>query len=71
MIDISEIIDNIEKDGEDVTDVEVNEWEWKSYHKINVKQNMGNGRHYRNIKIVIILKIRWYNLPNVWRLKIT
>ena len=30
------------KDDEVITDEEINEWKWKSYHKIDVKQNMGN-----------------------------
>ena len=32
------------KDDEIITNKEIDEWEWKSYHKIDVKQNMGNGR---------------------------
>ena len=32
----------IEKYDEVVTDKEIDEWKWQSYHKIDVKQNMGN-----------------------------
>ena len=32
------------KDDEEITNEEIDEWEWKSYHEIDVKQNMGNGR---------------------------
>ena len=55
----------VEENNEVITNVEINEWEWKSYHKIDVKQNMGNGRHIENIEIngVIMLKIWRYNLP--------
>ena len=33
----------IEDDDEIITNKEIDEWKWKSYHKIDVKQNMGNG----------------------------
>ena len=33
------------EDDKIVTDKEIDEWKWKSYHKIDVKQNMGDGRH--------------------------
>ena len=33
----------IEEDDEIITNKEIDEWKWKSYHKIEVKQNMGNG----------------------------
>ena len=33
----------IEEDDEIITNEEINEWKWKSYHKVDVKQNMGNG----------------------------
>ena len=33
----------IEEDDEIITNKEIDEWKWKSYHKIDVKQNMGNG----------------------------
>ena len=42
MKDISEITEPINNDGEKITDKEVDKWQWKSYHKIYVKQNMGN-----------------------------
>ena len=32
------------KDDEIITNKEIDEWEWKSYHKIDVKQNIVNGR---------------------------
>ena len=41
---IPEINIGIEEDNEKITDEEIDEWEWKSYHKIDVKQNMGNER---------------------------
>ena len=28
---------------------EINNWKWKSYHEIDVKQNMGNGRYIHKI----------------------
>ena len=31
----------IEDDDEIITNKEIDEWKWKSYHKIDVKQNMG------------------------------
>ena len=39
----------VEENNEVITNVEINEWEWKSYHKIDVKQNMGNGRYIHKI----------------------
>ena len=35
----------IEEDDEIIKNKEIDEWKWKSYHKIDVKQNMGDGRH--------------------------
>ena len=32
------------KDDKVITDEEIDEWEWKSYHEIDVEQNMGNER---------------------------
>ena len=32
-----------------ITDEEINNWKWKSYHEIDVKQNMGNGRYIHKI----------------------
>ena len=32
------------KDDEIITDKEIDEWKWKSDHKIDVESNMGNGR---------------------------
>ena len=29
----------------EIKNIEIDEWEWKSYHEINVEQNMGNGRY--------------------------
>ena len=40
------------EDNEEVTNKEMDEWEWQSYHKIDVKQNMGNGgNHNENNQI--------------------
>ena len=33
------------EDDKKVTDKEIYEWKWKSYHKIDVKQNMEDGRN--------------------------
>ena len=33
------------EDDKKVTDKEIDEWKWKSYHKIDVKQNMEDGRN--------------------------
>ena len=56
------------KDNEIIIDEEIDEWEWKwkSYHKIDVKQNMGYRGFQHNlteINVMLILKIWWYNLP--------
>ena len=32
------------KDDEIIIDKEIDEWKWKSDHKIDVELNMGNGR---------------------------
>ena len=46
------------KDNEIITDEEIDEWEWKSYHKIDVKQiwEMGD-LPMKIIKLIIMLKI--------------
>ena len=36
---------DVKEDNEVVADEEINNWKWKSYHEIDVKQNMGNGRY--------------------------
>ena len=36
---------SVEHYCEEIIDIKIYEWEWKSYHKINVKQNMGNERY--------------------------
>ena len=54
------------EDNEEVTNKEMDEWEWQSYHKIDVKQNMGYRGFQHNlteINVMLILKIWWYNLP--------
>ena len=38
----------IEEDNEIIKNEEIDEWKWKSYHKIDVKQNMGNRRIQHN-----------------------
>ena len=40
--DVCEIIVLINNDGENITDKEIDEWQWNKYHKIDVKQNIGN-----------------------------
>ena len=40
---------DVKEDDEIVTDEEINNWKWKSYHEIDVKQNMGNGRYIHKI----------------------
>ena len=37
------------EDDEVVADEEINNWKWKSYHEIDVKQNMGYGRYIHKI----------------------
>ena len=39
----------VKENNEVVTDEEINNWKWKSYHEIDVKQNMGNGRYIHKI----------------------
>ena len=36
---------DVKEDDEVIADGEINNWKWKSYHEIDVKQNMGNGRY--------------------------
>ena len=36
---------SVEHYYEEIIDIKIDEWEWKSCHKINVKQNMGNERY--------------------------
>ena len=40
---------DVKEDDEVVTDEEINNWKWKSYHEIDVKQNTGNGRYIHKI----------------------
>ena len=40
---------NVKEDDEVVADEEINKRKWKSYHEIDVKQNMGNGRYIHKI----------------------
>ena len=40
---------DVKEDDEVVTDEEINTWKWKSYHEIDVKQNIGNGRYIHKI----------------------
>ena len=40
---------DVKEDDEVVADEEINNWKWKSYHEIDVKQNMGNGRYIHKI----------------------
>ena len=43
---------DVKEDNEVITDEEINNWKWKSYHEIDVKQNMGNGRYIHKIIIM-------------------
>ena len=40
---------DVKEDNEVIADEEINNWKWKSYHEIDVKQNMGNGRYIHKI----------------------
>ena len=40
---------DVKEDDKVITDEEINNWKWKSYHEIDVKQNMGNGRYIHKI----------------------
>ena len=40
---------DVKEDDEVVAEEEINNWKWKSYHEIDVKQNMGNGRYIHKI----------------------
>ena len=40
---------DVKEDNEVVADEEINNWKWKSYHEIDVKQNIGNGRYIHKI----------------------
>ena len=40
---------DVKEDDEVITDEEINNWKWKSYHEIDVKQNKGNGSYIHKI----------------------
>jgi len=40
---------DVKEDDEVIADEEINNWKWKSYHEIDVKQNIGNGRYIHKI----------------------
>ena len=40
---------DVKEDDKVVADEEINNWKWKSYHEIDVKQNIGNGRYIHKI----------------------
>ena len=40
---------DVKEDNEVIADEEINNWKRKSYHEIDVKQNMGNGRYIHKI----------------------
>ena len=40
---------DVKEDNEVIADEEINNWKWKSYHEIDVKQNMGYGRYIHKI----------------------
>ena len=41
------------EDDEVIADEEINNWKWKSYHEIDVKQNMGYGRYIHKISLLV------------------
>ena len=41
---------DVKENDEVVADEEINNWKWRSYHEIDVKQNMGNGRYIHIIQ---------------------
>ena len=43
---------DVKEDDEVIADEEINKRKWKSYHEIDVKQNMGNGRYIHKIIIM-------------------
>ena len=44
----------------EIKNIEIDEWEWKSYHEINVEQNMENGRYiHENNQINDNAKNNW------------
>ena len=40
---------DVKEDDKVVADEEINNWKWKSYHEIDVKQNIGDGRYIHKI----------------------
>ena len=40
---------DVKEDDKVITDEEINNWKWKSYHEIDVKQNIGDGRYIHKI----------------------
>ena len=40
---------DVKEDDEVIADEEINNWKWKSYHEIDVKQNMGDERYIHKI----------------------
>ena len=40
---------DVKEDDGVIADEEINDWKWKSYHEIDVKQNMGYGRYIHKI----------------------
>ena len=40
---------DVKEDDEVVANEEINKRKWKSYHEIDVKQNIGNGRYIHKI----------------------
>ena len=56
---------DVKEDDEVIADEEINKRKWKSYHEIDVKQNMGNGRYiHKIIQNNINAKICQYFLDN-------
>ena len=40
---------DVKEDDEVIADEEINKRKWKSYHEIDAKQNIGNGRYIHKI----------------------
>ena len=45
---------DVKEDNEVIADEEINNWKWKSYHEIDVKQNIGDGRYIHKIYIYCV-----------------
>ena len=54
---------HVKEENEVIADEEINNWKWKSYHEIDVKQNMGNSldNYGGSADQLVIKKIVTYN----------